>query len=116
MAWSAVKGWRMILVGVCCFGIAAWIRPAGAAEMAAGELREVAGQGIFGNLAGSVARAGIKIGAQGAKATARTTAAAGAGGAMGLGLYLITNQGQIDPQRAAQAAGAGAIRGVLAAN
>jgi len=110
------KGWLMILIGGFCLGCAAWIRPAGAAEMTSAELGEVAGQGIFGNLAGGVARAGIKIGAQGARVTARTTAAAGAGGAMGLGMYLATSQGQIDPQRAAQAAGAGAIRGVLAAN
>ena len=112
----AVKGWRMILIGGFCLGVAAWIRPAAAAEMTAGELSEVAAQGVLSNLGGSIARAGIKIGAQGARVTARTTAAAGAGGAMGLGMYLTTSQGQIDPQRAAQAAGVGAIRGVLTAN
>ena len=112
----AAKGWRMILIGGFCLGVAAWIRPASAAEMTAGELSEVAAQGVFGNLVGSIGRAGIKIGARGTKATARTTAAAGAGGALGLGLYLATNQGQIDPQRAAQAVGAGAIRGVLSAH
>ena len=132
MNFNREKGWWMFGAGVAMFAIgAAGLKTADAAEMAplsADELRQVEGQfsplivlsGLAGSLVaqgGQAAGSAIQAGGQTASTVVsqgvKTGTAAAAGGTISLAQYVAANQGSLNAQDAALAAGRGAVMGAL---
>ena len=132
MNFDRVKGLRYIGFGVAMIAFAAaGLKTAGAAEMnqlSAEELRQIDGQfsplavlsGLAGSLVaqgGQVAGSAIQTSGQAASVVVgkgvKTGAAAATGGAISLAQYVAMNQGTINAQDAALAAGRGALIGAL---
>jgi len=132
MNFDRVKGLRYFGIGVTMIAFAAaGLNSARADEMAplsADELRQVEGQfsplivlsGLAGSLVtqgGQVAGSAIQTGGQAASAVVgkgvKTGAAAATGGTLSLAQYVAMNQGSLNAQDAALAAGRGAVIGAL---
>lgn len=132
MNFDRVKGLRYIAIGVVLIAIgAAGLKSADAAEMAplgVEELRQIDGKfspllmlsGLAGSLvaqggqaAGSAIQTGGKAASTVVSAGVKTGAAAAAGGTISLVQYVAMNQGSLNAQDAALAAGRGAVVGAL---
>ncbi len=132
MNFDRVKGLRLFGIGVAMIAIgAAGLKTVDAAEMAplsVEELRQIEGQfsplvvlsGLAGSLVtqgGQVAGSAIQTGGQAASAVVskgvKTGAAAATGGTISLAQYVASNQGSLNAQEAALAAGRGAVIGAL---
>lgn len=132
MNFDRVKGWRLFGIGVVMitFG-AAGLKSVDAAEIAplsAEELRQSEGRfsplvvlsGLAGSVAiqggqvtGSAIQSGGKAASTVVSAGVKTGAAAATGGTISLARYVASNQGSLNAQEAALAAGRGAVLGAL---